>query len=57
MTFLVAATLTDSLASLSGDEKKAAPTTAFDLEADRSHRGHGLINHLGDEVMKRFTVE
>ena len=32
MTFLIADTFTDSLARLSGDEQKAAKTTAFDLQ-------------------------
>ena len=36
MTFLIADTFTDSLARLSGDEQKAAKTTAFDLQMDPS---------------------
>ena len=32
MNFLIADTFTDSLAKLTGDEQKAAKTTAFDLQ-------------------------
>jgi hypothetical protein len=39
MEFRIADTFTDSLAKLSGDEQKAAKTTAFDLQLDPSNRG------------------
>jgi hypothetical protein len=35
MEFRIADTFTDSLARLSGDEQKAAKTTAFDLQLNR----------------------
>ena len=53
MTFLIADTFTDSLARLSGDEQKAAKTTAFDLQMDPSARG--LSFHRLDKAKdKRF---
>jgi hypothetical protein len=36
MEFRIADTLTDSLARLTGQGQKAAKTTAFDMEMDRS---------------------
>jgi hypothetical protein len=39
VTFLIADTFTDSLARLTGDEQKAAKTTAFDLQMDPSAPG------------------
>ncbi len=53
MTFLIADTFTDSLARLSGDEQKAAKTTAFDLQMDPS--APGLSFHKLDKAKdKRF---
>ncbi len=34
MNFLISDTFTDSLSRLTGDEQKAAKTTAFDLQAN-----------------------
>ena len=39
MDFRIADTFTDSLARLTGDEQKAAKTTAFDLQVDPSNPG------------------
>ncbi|MFZ4580267.1 MAG: 3'-5' exonuclease [Myxococcota bacterium] len=39
MTLLIAATFTDSLARLTGDEQKAAKTTAFDLQLNPANPG------------------
>lgn len=39
MNFLIADTFTDSLAKLSGDEQKAAKTTAFDLQVNPANPG------------------
>lgn len=39
MNFLIADTFTDSLAKLSGDEQKAAKTTAFDLQLNPANPG------------------
>lgn len=39
MRFLIANTFTDSLAKLTGDEQKAAKTTAFDLQTNPSKPG------------------
>jgi superfamily I DNA/RNA helicase len=39
MTFLIADTFTDSLARLSGDEQRAAKTTAFDLQMNPANPG------------------
>ena len=39
MQFRIADTFTDSLAKLTGDEQKAAKTTAFDLQIDPSAPG------------------
>jgi hypothetical protein len=39
MEFRIADTFTDSLARLTGDEQKAAKTTAFDLQVNPSHPG------------------
>ena len=39
MQFLIADTFTDSLARLTGDEQKAAKTTAFDLQLNPTHPG------------------
>ena len=47
MDFLIADTFTDSLARLTGDEQKAAKTTAFDLQVDAA--GSGLSFHKLDK--------
>jgi hypothetical protein len=39
MTLLIADTFTDSLARLTGDEQKAAKTTAFDLQINPASPG------------------
>jgi hypothetical protein len=53
MTFLIADTFTDSLARLTGDEQKAAKTTAFDLQMDPS--APGMSFHRLDKAKdKRF---
>src|SRR5512147_2355614 len=53
MTFLIADTFTDSLGRLTGDEQKAAKTTAFDLQMDSS--APGLSFHRLDKAKdKRF---
>ena len=39
MEFRIADTFTDSLARLTGEEQKAAKTTAFDLQMDSSNPG------------------
>ena len=50
MQFRIAATFTDSLAKLTGDEQKAAKTTAFDLQMDTS--APGLSFHRVDRVRR-----
>ena len=53
MNFLIADTFTDSLARLTGDERKAVKTTAFDLQMDPS--APGLSFHkLEKSKDKRF---
>jgi hypothetical protein len=53
VTFLIGDTFTDSLARLTGDEQKAAKTTAFDLQMDPS--APGLSFHRLDKAKgKRF---
>jgi len=42
MNFLIADTFTDSLARLTGDEQKAAKTTAFDLQINPANPGHSF---------------
>ena len=42
MEFRIADTFTDSLARLSGDEQKAAKTTAFDLQINPANPGMSL---------------
>ncbi len=42
MEFLIADTFTDSLARLTGDEQKAAKTTAFDLQMNPVNPGMAL---------------
>src|SRR5439155_14173343 len=42
MEFLIADTFTDSLSRLTGDEQKAAKTTAFDLQMDPVNPGMAL---------------
>lgn len=42
MEFRIADTFTDSLARLTGDEQKAAKTTAFDLQVDPTGAGHSF---------------
>ena len=49
--FLIADTFTDSLARLTGDEQKAAKTTAFDLQMDPS--APGLSFHRLDKAKDR----
>ena len=39
MDFRIAATFTDSLARLTGNERKAAKTTAFDLQLNPAQPG------------------
>ena len=51
MHFRIAATFTDSLAKLTGDEQKTAKTTAFDLQIDPS--GAGLSFHRIDRAKDR----
>lgn len=51
MQFRIAATFTDSLAKLTGDDQKAAKTTAFDLQMDPS--APGLSFHRVDRVRDR----
>ena len=46
MNFLISDTFTDSLARLTGDEQKAAKTTAFDLQMNAA--GHGMSFHKLD---------
>ena len=54
MTFLIADTFTDSLARLTGDERKAVKTTAFDLQMNSS--APGLSFHKLDKAKdKRFS--
>ena len=53
MNFLIADTFTDSLARLTGDEQKAAKTTAFDLQMNPT--APGLSFHKLDRAKdKRF---
>ena len=42
MEFRIASTFTDSVARLTGDEQRAAKTTAFDLQMDPSGAGHSF---------------
>ena len=42
MDFRIADTFTDSLARLTGDEQKAAKTTAFDLQINPP--SHGMVS-------------
>ena len=42
MEFRIADTFTDSLARLTGEEQKAAKTTAFDLQLNPANPGHQL---------------
>ena len=42
MTFLIAATFTESLARLTRDEQKLVKTTAFDLQLNPASPGHSL---------------
>lgn len=42
MTFLISDTFTTSLARLTGDEQKAAKTTAFDLQVNPENPGHSF---------------
>ncbi len=48
MNFLISDTFTDSLARLTGEEQKAAKTTAFDLQVNAA--GHGMSFHKLDKV-------
>jgi len=51
MEFLIADTFTDSLARLTGDEQKAAKTTAFDLQMNPVNPGMALhrLDHAKDK--------
>ena len=51
MNFRIADTFTDSLAKLTGDEQKAAKTTAFDLQINPAHPGMSFhkINNARDK--------
>ena len=51
MDFLIADTFTDSLARLTGDEQKAAKTTAFDLQMNPVNSGMSL--HKLDKAMDK----
>lgn len=53
MTFLIADSFTDSLVRLTGDEQKAAKTTAFDLPMDPSAPGSSF-HKLDRAKDKRF---
>jgi mRNA-degrading endonuclease RelE of RelBE toxin-antitoxin system len=48
MNFLISDTFTDSLARLSGEEQKAAKTTAFDLQLNAA--GAGMSFHKLDKA-------
>jgi len=48
MQFRIADTFTTSLARLTGDEQKAAKTTAFDLQVDPA--GNGMSFHKLDRA-------
>jgi len=48
MNFLISDTFTDSLARLTGDEQKAAKTTAFDLQVNAA--GQGMSFHKLDKA-------
>ena len=45
MDFRIADTFTGSLARLTGEEQKAAKTTAFDLQLNPSQPGLQLVHH------------
>ena len=47
MDFRIADTFTDSLARLTGDEQKAAKTTAFDLQLNPAAPGRGGLRLTG----------
>ena len=51
MHFLISDTFTDSLARLTGDEQKAAKTTAFDLQMNAA--GAGMSFHKLDKAKDR----
>ncbi len=53
MEFRIADTFTDSLARLSGDERKAVKTTAFDLHLDPANPGM-RFHKLGKAKDKNF---
>ena len=46
--FRISATFSDSLACLTGNEQKAAKTTAFDLQVHAA--GHGMSFHQLDKA-------
>jgi superfamily I DNA/RNA helicase len=50
MNFRIADTFTNSLARLTGEEQKAAKTTAFDLQVDPTGKGHSFhkLDHAKD---------
>ena len=53
MNFRIADTFTDSLARLTGDEQKAAKTTAFDLQSNLARPG--LQFHKLDRAGTRIS--
>ena len=53
MDFRIADTFTDSLARLTGDEQKAAKTTAFDLQLNPA--APGLSFHKLDCYVRRYS--
>ena len=56
MEFRIAATFTDSLTKLTGNEQKAVKTTAFDLQTNPSHPGlnfHKLVKGKRPEFLVR----
>lgn len=54
MDFLIADTFTASLVRLTGNEQKAAKTTAFDLEINPATPGHGFHKLSGAAKDPRF---
>lgn len=53
MSFRIAATFTDSLARLTGEEQKAAKTTAFDLQIINLSINHDITTMLLESSMRR----
>jgi len=54
MNFRIADTFTDSLARLTGEEQKAAKTTAFDLQMNPA--SPGLSSHRLDKAKDKNRV-